>query len=270
MPDPSTARPAAGAARAGEWWAGVRALAPMLLGVAPFGLIYGVLAVNAGMPAWLACAMSAIVFGGASQMILTQLWAAGTPALVMALTVAMVNLRHALYSATMAPALAPLSRGWKALIAYLLTDEAFAAMMRRLDGGSADRGAGPYRHWYFFGAGFALWAGWQVSTLAGVLVGAQVPRHWPLDFFLPLTFIGIIVPALKHRAQLAAALVASALAVACHGLPHKSGLMAAALGGIAAGMLLRDRGKRSGRPREHGGTPEGDRHGPRRRSGSAA
>ncbi|WP_232346304.1 MULTISPECIES: AzlC family ABC transporter permease [Cupriavidus] len=242
----------------------------MLLGVAPFGLIYGVLAVNAGMPAWLACAMSAIVFGGASQMILTQLWAAGTPALVMALTVAMVNLRHALYSATMAPALAPLSRGWKALIAYLLTDEAFAAMTRRLDGGSADRGAGPYRHWYFFGAGFALWAGWQVSTLAGVLVGAQVPRHWPLDFFLPLTFIGIIVPALKHRAQLAAALVASALAVACHGLPHKSGLMAAALGGIAAGMLLRDRGKRSGRPREHGGTPEGDRHGPRRRSGSAA
>lgn len=85
--------------RSGEWWAGVRALAPMLLGVVPFGLIYGVLAVGAGMPAWLACAMSAIVFGGASQMILTQLWSAGTPALVIAVTVAMVNLRHALYSA---------------------------------------------------------------------------------------------------------------------------------------------------------------------------
>jgi len=235
----------AAATRSGEWWAGVRALAPMLLGVAPFGLIYGVLAVNAGMPPWLACAMSAIVFGGASQMILTQLWAAGTPALIMAVTVAMVNLRHALYSATMAPALAPLPRSWKALLAYLLTDEAFAAMTRRLPGGSADRGPAPYRHWYFFGAGFALWAGWQLSTLAGVLVGAQVPRDWPLDFFLPLTFIAIIVPALKHRAQLAAALVASALAVACHGLPHKLGLMAAALGGIAAGMLLLDRGGRA-------------------------
>ena len=58
------------------------------------------LAVNAGMPAWLACAMSAVVFGGASQMILTQLWSAGTPALIIAFTVAMVNLRHALYSAT--------------------------------------------------------------------------------------------------------------------------------------------------------------------------
>ncbi|WP_423194851.1 MULTISPECIES: AzlC family ABC transporter permease [unclassified Cupriavidus] len=234
-----------------EWWAGVRTLLPMLIGVAPFGLIYGVLAVNAGMPAWLACAMSATVFGGASQMILTQLWAGGTPALIMVFTVAMVNLRHALYSATMAPALAHLPRRWKALIAYLLTDEAFAAMTRRL----ADTGARMrYRHWFFFGAGMSLWTCWQLSTLAGVLVGAQIPTDWPLDFFLPLTFIAIIVPGLRHRAQLAAALVASGLAVACHGMPHKLGIMAAALGGIAAGMLLlggeRGRHDRNGRPRE--------------------
>ncbi|CAG9174663.1 AzlC family ABC transporter permease [Cupriavidus respiraculi] len=229
------------ATRGGEWWAGVKALAPMLLGVVPFGLIYGVLAAGAGMPAWLACAMSAIVFGGASQMILTQLWSAGTPALVIAFTVAMVNLRHALYSATIAPALAPLPRRWKALIAYLLTDEAFAAMTRRLaDDGERKR----YRHWFFFGAGFSLWASWQLSTLAGVLVGAQVPRDWPLDFFLPLTFIAIIVPGLKHRSHVAAAVVASALAVAAFGLPHKLGIMLAALGGIAAGMLMLGKGDR--------------------------
>lgn len=235
MPPPDLPDSRLAVTRSGEWWAGVRALAPMLLGVVPFGLIYGVLAVGAGMPAWLACAMSAIVFGGASQMILTQLWSAGTPALVIAVTVAMVNLRHALYSATIAPTLAHLPRRWKALIAYLLTDEAFAAMTHRLaDTGPRQR----YRHWFYFGGGFALWASWQVSTLAGVLVGAQVPRDWPLDFFLPLTFIGIIVPGLKHRAQVAAALVATALAVACFGMPHKLGLMVAALGGIAAGMLL--------------------------------
>ncbi|WP_020206448.1 AzlC family ABC transporter permease [Cupriavidus sp. WS] len=243
-PAASPAGPAA--TRRGEWWAGVRALAPMLLGVVPFGLIYGVLAVNAGMPAWLACAMSAVVFGGASQMILTQLWAAGTPAVLIAVTVAMVNLRHALYSASIAPALAHLPRRWKALVAYLLTDEAFAAMTRRLaDDGERRR----YRHWFFFGAGFSLWASWQVSTLAGVLVGAQVPRDWPLDFFLPLTFIAIIVPGIRHRSHGAAALVASALAVACFGMPHKLGLMVAALGGIAAGMLLRGGGQR-----KHGAT----------------
>lgn len=236
--------PSAPPTRSGEWWAGVRALAPMLLGVAPFGLIYGVLAVGAGMPAWLACTMSAVVFGGASQMILTQLWAAGTPALVIAITVAMVNLRHALYSATIAPTTAHLPRRWKALIAYLLTDEAFAAMTQRLtDAGERRR----YRHWFYFGAGFSLWLSWQLSTLAGVLVGAQVPRDWPLDFFLPLTFIAIIVPGLKHRAHVAAALVAAGLAVACFSLPHKLGLMVAALGGIAAGMLLLGRGKPSRR-----------------------
>lgn len=243
MTQPSETPADAEITRSGEWWAGVRALAPMLLGVVPFGLIYGVLAVNAGMPAWLACAMSAIVFGGASQMILTQLWSAGTPALVIAFTVAMVNLRHALYSATIAPSLAPLPRRWKALVAYLLTDEAFAAMTRRLgDTGPRAR----YRHWFYFGAGFALWSSWQLSTVAGVLVGAQVPRDWPLDFFLPLTFIAIIVPNLKHRAQVAAALVATALAVACYAMPHKLGIMVAALGGIAAGMLLLERNHRGG------------------------
>lgn len=221
--------------RRSEWWAGVRALAPMLLGVAPFGLIYGVLAVGAGMPAWLACAMSAVVFGGASQMILTQLWAAGTPALLIAATVAMVNLRHALYSATIAPALAHLPARWKMLIAYLLTDEAFAAMTQRLTDDAQHR---RYRHWFFFGAGFSLWASWQLSTLAGVLVGAQVPRGLPLDFFLPLTFIAIIVPGLKHRSHVAAAVASAALAVACFSLPHKLGLMTAALGGIAVGMLV--------------------------------
>ncbi|MCY1291366.1 hypothetical protein D9M70_405520 [compost metagenome] len=79
-----------------------------------------------------------------------------------------------------------------------------------------------------------------------MLVGAQVPRDWPLDFFLPLTFIGIIVPGLKHRSHVAAALAASVLAVACYGLPHKLGLMVAALGGIAAGMLVLGRGNRPG------------------------
>ncbi len=205
----------------------------MLIGVLPFGLIFGVLAVNAGMPGWLAALMSVIVFGGASQMILTQLWAAGTPALLMAATVAMVNLRHALYSAAIAPETAHLPRRWKLLIAYLLTDEAFAAMARRLDDTS------PHRHWFFAGAGFSLWFGWQVSTVLGVLIGARVPTDWPLDFFLPLTFIAIIVPALRTRAHLAAALTGGIGAVMLVGIPHKLGLMLAACIGIAAGSIVK-------------------------------
>jgi predicted branched-subunit amino acid permease len=160
--------------RAAEFRAGALALAPMLLGVVPFGLIYGVLATSAGMPAWLAVAMSAIVFGGASQMILVQLWAGGAPALVIAATVSMVNLRHALYSASIAPALAHLPRRWKWLIAYLLTDEAFAAMNRRVVSARPGSEEATYRHWYFLGAGVALWSSWQASTLIGVLLGIAI------------------------------------------------------------------------------------------------
>ncbi len=214
----------------------------MLLGVVPFGLIYGVLATSAGMPAWLAVAMSAIVFGGASQMILVQLWAGGAPALVIAATVSMVNLRHALYSASIAPALAHLPRRWKWLIAYLLTDEAFAAMNRRVVNARSNANSGTeettYRHWYFLGAGVALWTSWQASTIVGVMLGAQVPTTWPLDFFLPLTFIAIVVPSLRTRAQLAAALTGAALAVAWTGWPHKLGLMGAACVGIAIGAIV--------------------------------
>jgi predicted branched-subunit amino acid permease len=84
----------------------------------------------------------------------------------------------------------------------------------------------------------ALWSSWQASTLIGVLLGAQVPTTWPLDFFLPLTFIAIVVPSLRTRAQLAAALTGAALAVAWTGWPHKLGLMSAACVGIAIGAIV--------------------------------
>ncbi|WP_247392124.1 AzlC family ABC transporter permease [Ralstonia pseudosolanacearum] len=226
------------ASRAAEFRAGVLTLAPMLVGVVPFGLIYGVLATAAGMPAWLAVAMSTIVFGGASQMILVQLWAGGAPALVMAATVSMVNLRHALYSASIAPALVHLPRRWKWLIAYLLTDETFAAMNRRVVNAQPDAQEATHRHWFFLGAGVALWTSWQASTIVGVALGAKVPATWPLDFFLPLTFIAIVVPSLRTRAQLAAALTGAALAVAWTGWPHKLGLMGAACAGIAVGAIV--------------------------------
>jgi predicted branched-subunit amino acid permease len=157
---------------------------------------------------------------------------------VIAATVSMVNLRHALYSASIAPALAHLPRRWKWLIAYLLTDEAFAAMNRRVVGSRPGTEEATYRHWYFLGAGVALWTSWQASTIVGVVLGAQVPSTWPLDFFLPLTFIAIVVPALRTRAQLAAALTGAALAVAWTGWPHKLGLMSAACVGIAIGALV--------------------------------
>ena len=111
-------------AQAREFLAGCRDGFPILLGVAPFGMIYGLLARDAGLPAFTAQAMSSVVFAGSAQFISTQLIREGAPAVVLVVTVFVVNLRHALYSASVAPYLKHLGAGWKALLAYLLTDEA--------------------------------------------------------------------------------------------------------------------------------------------------
>jgi len=228
----SAASDATAPARSAELWAGVVALAPLLVGVAPFGVIYGVSALQAGIPAGAAMAMSSVLFAGSAQFLVAQLAGAGTPAAVMVASVALVNLRHALYSASVAPALGPLPRRWKAVLAYLLTDEAYAAAVGRLSR------PGAHRHWFLLGAGLALWTGWQVSTAAGVFLGEALPRELPLDFALPLTFIAIVVPMVRSRAALAAAAAASAVAVLGARWPYGLGLLAAALTGIAAGWLL--------------------------------
>lgn len=228
---------------AAEFLGGVRAELPLLIGVIPFGMIYGVLALNAGIPPAAAQAMSAIIFAGSSQFISTGLFAAGAPGLVVILTVAVVNLRHALYSASLAPYTRRLNPLWKAVLAYLLTDEAYAVTILHYE-----QAEGEYQaqtdgsaHWFYLGAGLTLWSSWQISTAVGIFLGAQIPSGWSLDFSLALTFIALVVPALKDRPSLGAAVAGGVSAVALTGLPYNLGLMAAALLGISAGLILEGR-----------------------------
>ena len=229
-----------------EFLAGVRGQLPLLVGVVPFGLIYGALAVQLHVPPSIAQAMSSIIFAGSSQFIAAPLIAAAAPGLVLVLTVLVVNLRHALYSASIAPYLESLHPLWKLLLAYLLTDEAYAVgiIHYAANGGAIAEGVGSHRdlgHWYLLGTGLTLWASWQVSTAVGIFIGAQVPPNWSLDFALPLTFIAIVVPMLKHRAYVIAALVAGGAGALTIGWPYKLGLILSALLGIAAGMTANRR-----------------------------
>ena len=226
-----------GTTRKGEFWRGARAVVPILLGVAPLGMIFGALAIGANLSTLAAQAMSSVIFAGSAQYIAAQLLGAGASGAVILLVVVVVNLRHALYSASVAPHLKHLSPLWKAALAYLLTDEAYAVAITHYD----PAGEGTYRHWYFLGAGLTLWTAWQVSTALGIFVGAQIPPAWPLGFALPLTFIALVVPALKDRASLAAALAAGAVGLLTLGLPYKTGLLAAALIGILAGLAVERR-----------------------------
>jgi len=215
-----------------ECLAGIRAQIPILLGVVPFGLIFGAVARSAGIPPLETQALSLFVFAGSAQFITAVLIAESTPAFIIVLTILVVNLRHALYSASISPYTQHLPRRWKAVLAWLLTDEAFVvASVRYRDKNSA------HAHWFTFGTGLTLWAAWQVSTAAGIALGQVIPENSLLDFALPLTFIALLIPLLIDRPTWIAAIVSGLSAVILSGLPYKLWILIAAILGVAAGMV---------------------------------
>jgi 4-azaleucine resistance transporter AzlC len=217
-----------------EFFKGVRAESPILVGVVPFGLIYGVSAVSAGLSPLAAQAMSFIVLAGSAQIVMTRLIGAGAPPLVTIVTALMINLRHILYSASLSPYVRHLSPLWRWFLAYLLIDESYAVAISRYH----REGVNPQAHWYFVGAGAALWVSWQVSTALGIVLGASIPPGWSLDFAVALSFIALVVPMLRDRASVVAALVASVVAVVAFGLPYKLDLLVATLVGMGVGLVV--------------------------------
>ena len=220
-----------------QFWAGARSEIPLLIGVFPFGLIYGALALGSGLSPAASQMMSSIVFAGSAQFITAQLVHDAVPGFVIVLTIAVVNLRHMLYSASLAPYVASLPTRWKVLLSYLLTDEAYAPTILHYE----KEGITPHAHWFWLGAGCALWVVWQLSTALGIFLGAAIPESWSLEFALPLTFIAMLVPVLKGRPAIAAALSAGIVALLAFSLPYKLGLIFAALVGILVGTLLEGR-----------------------------
>ncbi|MFD1512048.1 AzlC family ABC transporter permease [Halomarina rubra] len=211
--------------------AGMRDVAPFLLGVVPFGLVAGAAVVAAGLPPELAVGLSVVVFAGASQLAAIDLLQADANAAVVVLTVLVINLRMMMYSASLAPYLDRLSLAERAPVAYLLTDQAFALSVTRFETDDV------VRRWYYLGVALSLWVVWQVCTVVGVVVGASVPAGIPLDFAVPLTFLALLVPAVKGRASGTAALVGGGVALALTTAPFNLGLVLGALAGVVAGLL---------------------------------
>ena len=215
-----------------EFMYGARDQLPLLLGVAPFGLIFGALALTAGIPPLEAQGFSLFVFAGSAQFISAGLIADGVPPVIIVLTIMVVNLRHLLYSATFSSYFQHLPARWKAALAWLLTDEAFVVASIRYQ-----RSDIVLAHWYTLGTGLALWVAWQLSTAIGIFLGAYIPMNWSLDFALPLTFMALITPTISDRPAQTAALIAGVLAVVLAGLPYKLGLLLAASLGISVGLI---------------------------------
>lgn len=207
----------------------------MELGAVPFAIIFGALAIDAGLSTAGAMGMSLFVFAGSAQFIGIGLVQQGATLGVIVLTTLVVNLRHVLYSASLAPYMNRLPQTWLLPLAFWLTDETYALVIRRY----RHKDDSTYKHWYYFGSSLFMYINWNFWTVVGIITGQQLQgmENLRLDFAMVVTFVGIIVPLLVTRPMLLCAAVAGLTGILTYDMPNKMGLMLAAVLGIAAGML---------------------------------
>ena len=219
-----------------EFWAGARDTIPVIVGAIPFGIIFGALAVNAGLSVAATLGMSLLVFAGSSQFVAAGLVTQGAGILVIVVTTFVVNLRHALYSASLGPYLSKLSQRWLMPLGFWLTDETYAVVIQRY---ARDDGS-PHKHWYHLGSSVAMYLNWQLCTVIGIVAGTQLQgmADWGLEFAMVVTFIGIVIPLLKNVPMVLCAVVAGAVSFLLRDWPNQVGLMLGALAGIGIAMVF--------------------------------
>jgi len=172
---------------------GIIDISPHMLSVFPFGIICGAIGVDLGFNPYLVYGMSIIIFGGASQIVFLQLLSGGASSFIAVASVGIINTRHLLYGAVLSEYLEKLSLVKKFLISYFIVDQGFAESNKFFKKNRTEQ----HLHYHLIGTGCTLWVCWQISTLAGIVLGSFVPEELGLKFTIPLTFIAIIVQDLK-------------------------------------------------------------------------
>jgi len=167
---------------------GIIDVSPLMIPVVPFGLIFGVLSIDIGFSPIETMGMSLIVFGGASQIVLLQLFSGGASSLVIISSVGAVNSRHLLYGAVVSEHLSDLKLIWKILISYFLIDQAFAVSNDYLK-----KNKNKNNYFHLVGGGATCWVIWQSTTFLGIILGSAIPKELGLSFAVPLTFLALLV-----------------------------------------------------------------------------
>lgn len=212
---------------------GAKVVSPILLGAVPFGLIIGVTVAGTPINNWVGWASSWMVFAGAAQIALIELINSGALVAVAIATPLVINLRHAMYSAALAPHFGKLTSWDRWFLPYVLTDQAFVVSASRYEPDSDPTTI----KWFYLGAAVTLWIAWQIATVVGIVVGAQVPPEWSLDFAIALVFLGLLAPAVSSRPALVAAVVGGVVAILSLDLPNGTGIIVASFAGVAAGSI---------------------------------
>ncbi|MBD3787410.1 MAG: AzlC family ABC transporter permease [Sphingomonadales bacterium] len=215
------------------FWRGTRQGLPFLIVVVPFGVLFGVAGTEAGFNFWEVMGFSVLVIAGASQFTAVQLMADHTPAVLVLATSLAVNLRMAMYSASLTPHLGAAPAWKKALVAYFMIDQSFALAdadyARRPEQSVAEKLA------FYAGACLPTCPTWYVGTMAGVFLGKSIPPAFALDFAVPVTFLAMIAPSLRSVPHLVAAGTSVIGALVFAPLPAGTGVLAAAALAMVAG-----------------------------------
>ena len=213
---------------------GIRDVSPLMIPVVPFGLIFGVLAIDVGFTPIQTMGMSLIVFGGASQIVLLQLFSGGASSLVIISSVGAVNSRHLLYGAVVSEHLSDLKLIWKIIISYFLIDQAYA-----ISNGYLKKNKDQNRYFHLVGAGATCWIIWQSTTFLGIILGAAIPEKLGLSFAVPLTFIAILVNDFRKMKNILVIIVSGLVAtLGFNIIPYKAYVIVAAVFGLVTAIIL--------------------------------
>ena len=225
---------------------GIKDASPFVIVAIPFGMLFGVVGTEAGLNLAQVMGFSIVVIAGASQFAALQLMTENAPTLIVVASALAVNLRMAMYSASLAPYLGAASFWTRAFVAYMNVDQTYALSVQRYE--EAPSWPVRTRAAYFFGACVPIVPVWYGATLVGALAGAAIPAEWGLDFAVPICFLALTGPALRTGAHVAAAFVSIVVVLSLAWVPWNLGLLAAGLAGMATGAEVERRIARANAP----------------------
>ena len=213
---------------------GIMDVSPLMIPVVPFGLIFGVLAIDIGFSPMETMGMSLIVFGGASQIVLLQLFSGGASSLVIISSVGAVNSRHLLYGAVVSEHLSDLKLIWKIIISYFLIDQAFAISNEYLKKNKQSN-----KYFHLVGGGATCWVIWQSTTFLGIVLGEAIPDKLGLSFAVPLTFLALLVNDFRKLINVVVIIISGLVAtIGFNYIPFKAYVIVSALIGLFTAMIL--------------------------------
>ena len=214
---------------------GIIDVSPLMIPVFPFGIIYGVIGMDLGIGPYMTLGLSIIIFGGASQIVLLQLFSGGASSLVILSSVGAVNSRHILYGAVLSEHLSSLKITWKIILSYVMVDQAFAVSNTYFNKNKRNQN----KHYHLLGAGFTCWTIWQVSTILGIVLGSVVPEELGLSFTISLTFLALLINDLRKFKNIIVMLTSGIVAtVGFSIIPFQAYIIVAAISALFVATLL--------------------------------